>query len=33
MENVGALAILLAFCFAIYAIVASLIGKWTKSHC
>jgi len=30
MENVGALAILLAFCFAIYAIVASLIGKWTK---
>jgi cytochrome c-type biogenesis protein CcmF len=30
MENVGALAILLAFCFAIYAIVASLVGKWTK---
>jgi cytochrome c-type biogenesis protein CcmF len=30
MENVGALAILLAFCFAIYAVAASLIGKWTK---
>src|ERR1022692_3429003 len=30
MENVGALAILLAFCFAIYAIAASLIGKWAK---
>jgi cytochrome c-type biogenesis protein CcmF len=30
MENVGALAVLLAFCFAIYAIVASLVGKWTK---
>src|ERR1700679_2240849 len=30
MENVGSLAILLAFCFAIYAIVASLTGKWAK---
>ncbi len=30
MENVGALAILLAFCFAIYAVVASLVGKWAK---
>ena len=30
MENVGALAILLAFCFAIYAVAASLIGKWAK---
>jgi cytochrome c-type biogenesis protein CcmF len=30
MENVGALAILLAFCFAIYAIIASLAGKWAK---
>jgi cytochrome c-type biogenesis protein CcmF len=30
MENVGALAILLAFCFAIYAVIASLVGKWTK---
>jgi len=27
MENLGALAILLAFCFSIYAIFASLIGK------
>jgi cytochrome c-type biogenesis protein CcmF len=30
MENVGALAILLAFCFAIYAIAASLVGKLAK---
>ena len=30
MENIGALAILLAFCFAVYAVVAALIGKWTK---
>ncbi len=30
MENVGALAILLAFCFAVYAVVASLVGKWAK---
>ena len=30
MENVGALAILLAFCFAIYAVLASLAGKWGK---
>src|SRR6476659_8229 len=28
MENVGALAILLAFCFSIYAVVASVVGKW-----
>jgi cytochrome c-type biogenesis protein CcmF len=28
MENLGALAILLAFCFAIYSIAGSLIGKW-----
>jgi cytochrome c-type biogenesis protein CcmF len=28
MENIGSLAILLAFCFAIYAVVASLAGKW-----
>jgi cytochrome c-type biogenesis protein CcmF len=27
MENVGALAVLLAFCIAIYAIVASVVGK------
>src|SRR5271167_4472149 len=30
MENLGSLAILLAFCFAIYAVVASLVGKWAK---
>src|SRR4051794_942253 len=28
MENLGALAILLAFCFAVYAIFASVIGKF-----
>ncbi|MBC8167591.1 MAG: heme lyase CcmF/NrfE family subunit, partial [Bryobacteraceae bacterium] len=28
MENLGALAIILAFCFALYAIPGSLIGKW-----
>ena len=30
MENIGALAILLAFCFAVYAILGSLVGKWAK---
>ncbi|MEO8096441.1 MAG: heme lyase CcmF/NrfE family subunit [Acidobacteriota bacterium] len=30
MENLGALAILLAFCFAIYALLGSVIGKWTN---
>ena len=30
MENIGALSVLLAFCFAIYSILASVIGKWTK---
>ena len=30
MENLGALAILLAFCFAIYALLGSVIGKLTK---
>ena len=30
MENIGSLAILLAFCFAIYSVVASLAGKWGK---
>src|SRR5580704_2078109 len=30
MENIGALAILLAFCFAVYAAIASLAGKWAK---
>jgi len=28
MENLGALAILLAFCFAVYALLGSLTGKW-----
>src|ERR1035438_2463172 len=27
MENIGALAILLAFCFAIYAVIGSVVGK------
>src|SRR6185436_6333200 len=30
MENIGALAILLAFCFAVYAVIASLVGKLAK---
>ena len=30
MENIGALAILLAFCFAVYAVLGSLIGKWAR---
>jgi cytochrome c-type biogenesis protein CcmF len=30
MENIGALSVLLAFCFAIYAVLASVAGKWTK---
>ncbi len=30
MENIGALAILLAFCFAIYALLASVTGKLAK---
>ena len=30
MENLGALAILLAFCFAIYAVIGSLVGKWKQ---
>jgi cytochrome c-type biogenesis protein CcmF len=30
MENIGSLAILLAFCFAIYAVLASLAGKWGR---
>jgi cytochrome c-type biogenesis protein CcmF len=30
MENIGALSVLLAFCFAIYAILASVAGKWMK---
>jgi cytochrome c-type biogenesis protein CcmF len=30
MENIGALSVLLAFCFAVYAILASVVGKLTK---
>ena len=30
MENLGALALLLAFCFAIYALLGSVIGKLTQ---
>src|ERR1700722_10735818 len=30
MENIGALAVLLAFAFAIYAVLASVVGKWAK---
>jgi cytochrome c-type biogenesis protein CcmF len=30
MENIGALALLLAFCFAIYAVLASVTGKWAR---
>jgi cytochrome c-type biogenesis protein CcmF len=30
MENLGALAILLAFCFAVYSVIGSIIGKWKK---
>jgi len=31
MENLGALAILLAFCLSIYSVVGSLIGRWKKN--
>ncbi len=31
MENLGALAILLAFCLSVYAILGSLIGKWKRN--
>ena len=31
MENLGALAILLAFCFSIYAVIASVVGKWKSN--
>ena len=30
MENIGALAVLLAFAFAVYAVLGSVIGKWAK---
>ncbi len=28
MENLGALSLILAFCFATYSVLASLVGKW-----
>src|SRR5580698_2674177 len=31
MENIGALAILLAFCFAVYAVIGSVIGNLRKN--
>jgi hypothetical protein len=31
MENIGALSILLAFCFAVYAVVASVTGRLKKN--
>ncbi|MCC7497415.1 MAG: heme lyase CcmF/NrfE family subunit [Bryobacterales bacterium] len=31
MENLGALAILLAFCLSIYAVFGSLFGKWKRN--
>ena len=30
MENLGALALLLAFCFAVYAVIGSLVGQWKQ---
>jgi len=30
MENLGALAVLLAFCFAVYALVGSVAGKLAR---
>jgi cytochrome c-type biogenesis protein CcmF len=31
MENLGALAILIAFCLSIYAVAASLVGRWRRN--
>ncbi len=31
MENIGALSILLAFCFAVYAVIGSIAGKFKKN--
>jgi len=31
MENLGALAILLAFCLSIYSVLSSLVGKWRQN--
>jgi cytochrome c-type biogenesis protein CcmF len=28
MENIGALALILSFCLAVYSVLASLVGKW-----
>ncbi|MBL8293247.1 MAG: heme lyase CcmF/NrfE family subunit [Bryobacterales bacterium] len=28
MENIGALALILSFCLAVYSVIASLVGKW-----
>jgi len=30
MENLGALAILLAFCFAVYALIGSIVGRLSR---
>ena len=30
MENLGALAILIAFCLSVYAVLASLAGAWKR---
>lgn len=30
MENLGALSLLLAFCFAVYSLVGSVVGAWKK---
>ncbi len=30
MENLGALCLILAFCFAVYSVLASLAGKWKQ---
>ncbi len=31
MENLGALALLLAFCLSVYSILSSLVGKWRRN--
>ncbi len=31
MENIGALALILSFCLAVYSVIASLVGKWKSS--
>ena len=31
MENIGALAVLLAFCLAIYAVIGSVVGKLRRN--